>query len=485
MSARNRKLRMEQVEDRRLMAVTGTIGSVGNLPVSQDMGDVADYVQNGNLYVNEAATHLNSANGVAITQVSPGHIRVAGTAAAANGVASVVNGQAYQDFAVTGNLYVNLGGGGDSVQIGAETFNGLNIPSFNEIHIDTSAPQPVVSSKVKATTTTALNIPDNDFVAVLGAHTLGDMTINTGAGDDNISVENAVIGDGAAARDLIINSGAGSDLVSLTGVQVRRNLDIQTYSAVTENDVDVLYLNLGSSAPVVVGGCTSIRMGGGNDHIFATDPTVFDLFAHSVSLQSHGSVTIDTGAGDDTAFLRNIRTDSDISINMGAGTDTLEMRAGPVTGELGIPAAAAGQINVQMYSSLSENDVDNVTLSMIHSGGTLSVKLGGGNDVLALNDVKSDLDVNLDAGTGNDTVRLVRVAAVDNFFANLGDGDDVLATTDLFGGGLKNQILGGNGIDRMTRTGAFPVIGLTQTGWEYINGLSQAAQAQAPVKSKK
>ena len=138
-----------------------------------------------------------------------------------------------------------------------------------------------------------------------------------------------------------------------------------------------------------------------------------------------------------------------------------------------------------MYSSLAENDVDNVTLSMIRSGSSLSVLTGGGNDIVQLTDVSSGVDFNLDTGAGNDTVQLARVKAVDNFFANLGDGDDVLTTTDLFGGSLKNQILGGNGIDRMTRTGAFPVVGLTQTGWEYINGFYQAGPVQAPVTAKK
>jgi hypothetical protein len=481
MSARNRKLRMEQMEDRKMMAVTGAIGSVGNLPVSQDLGDVAAYVQNGNLYVNEAATHLNSANGVAITQVSPGHIRVMGTAAVANGAASVVNGQAYQDFAVTGNLYVNLGGGGDSVQIGDFGANGNNAPSFNEVHIDTSAPQPVVSSKVKATATTALNIPDNDFVMVWGVHTLGDMTINTGVGDDNIAVQNSVIGDGATAHDLIINSGAGSDLVNLSSLIVRRNVDIQTYSSLTETDADAVIFNQGGNAPLTIGGSVNVRTGGGNDHIFVTDPTIDDSLVHSVGLVSHGSMTFDTGAGDDGAYLRNLWSDSDISINMGAGADTLNLRQTPV----GILTAAGGKLNIQMYASVSENDVDNVTLNQIHSGSSLSLLTGGGNDIVQLTDVSSGKDFNLDAGAGNDTVQLTRVKAVDNFFANLGDGDDVLTATDLFGGGLKNQILGGNGIDRMTRTGAFPVIGLTQTGWEYVNGFSQIAPVQAPVKSKK
>ena len=318
MSARNRKLRMEQMEDRRLMAVTGTAGPVGNLPVSQNLGDIAAYVQSGNLYVNEASPYLNSNNGVAITQLSPGHIRVMGTAASANGVASVVNGQAFQDFAVTGNLYVNLGGGNDSVQIGDFGANGNNAPSFNEIHIDTSAPPLVVSSKAITTSTTSLNIPDNDFVTVWGAHTLGDMTINTGAGDDNIAVANSVIGDGATFHDLTINSGAGSDLVNLSSLIVRRNVDIQTYSAVTETDADAVIFDQAGNVPLTIGGSVNVRTGGGNDHIFVTDPTVADSQIRSVALVSHGSMTFDTGAGDDGAFLRNLWSDSDISINMGA-----------------------------------------------------------------------------------------------------------------------------------------------------------------------
>ena len=399
MSARNRKLRMEQMEDRRLMAVTGTAGPVGNLPASQNLGDIAAYVQSGNLYVNEASPYLNSNNGVAITQLSPGHIRVMGTAASANGLASVVNGQAFQDFAVTGNLYVNLGGGNDSVQIGDFGANGNNAPSFNELHIDTSAPTPVISKAVSSPVTNA--IPDNDYVMVWGAHTLGDLTITTGAGDDNINVQNSVIGDGPTAHDLVINSGAGSDLVNVSSAIIRRNVDIQTYSSATENDNDSVGFNVGNINPVQVGGSVNVRTGGGNDHISVTDPSVADSLIHSVGMVSQGSMTFDTGAGNDVAFLRNLWSYSDVSINMGAGADTLTMQEYGT----GLSMPVSGQLNVQMYSSLTESDVDTVTISNMHSGGSLSLLTGGGNDVIQLADISSNMDINLDAGRGMTLLR--------------------------------------------------------------------------------
>ena len=58
--------------------------------------------------------------------------------------------------------------------------------------------------------------------------------------------------------------------------------------------------------------------------------------------------------------------------------------------------------------------------------------------------------------------------------AELGDGDDVMSISSLRTMAQSNsditRILGGNGTDRITRTGT-PFKNLEMTGWEYINGV--------------
>src|SRR5712671_1618743 len=118
MLARHRKLRMEQMEARQLMAVTGAITTTGSLSISTTPpGDISAYVSNGSLFVNEASGYAHTDNGVRIIELPaapqpPGvppqhHIRVMGTGANnTTGHQSLVNGLAFQDFTVTGGLYM-------------------------------------------------------------------------------------------------------------------------------------------------------------------------------------------------------------------------------------------------------------------------------------------------------------------------------------------------------------------------------------------
>ena len=109
-SLRPRRFLMEQLETRQMMA-----------------GDVAAYVQNGNLYINEAANQVGLANGVRVAQLTNGQIQVIGTESndGTTGV-SRVNGVAAQNFTVPGSLFVNLGGGNDRIQLGFS--DGAGIP---------------------------------------------------------------------------------------------------------------------------------------------------------------------------------------------------------------------------------------------------------------------------------------------------------------------------------------------------------------------
>src|SRR5450631_4005881 len=106
MTIRQRKLRIEHMEAREMMA-----------------GDVMANVTNGTLYLTEAAGHSGGDNSVLISQIAPGVIRVAGNPTTTDGsVSKVFNGMyhnkvgaAYQDFNVSGGLNVKFGGGSDLV----------------------------------------------------------------------------------------------------------------------------------------------------------------------------------------------------------------------------------------------------------------------------------------------------------------------------------------------------------------------------------
>src|SRR5438309_1284781 len=103
MSNRHRKLRMEQMEARQMMA-----------------GDVTAMVQNGNLFLNEAMGQAGLDNSVQISQIDNNKIRVEG-GLTGDGLMSKVNGAAFQDFDVTGGLFVKFGAGNDTVNFSNAT----------------------------------------------------------------------------------------------------------------------------------------------------------------------------------------------------------------------------------------------------------------------------------------------------------------------------------------------------------------------------
>ncbi len=59
---------------------------------------------------------------------------------------------------------------------------------------------------------------------------------------------------------------------------------------------------------------------------------------------------------------------------------------------------------------------------------------------------------------------------MDDFFAELGDGNDNVTVNDLYVFHGKTQIDGGAGNDSITKAGVFPTTQVTQSNFEWVNG---------------
>lgn len=339
MTLKRRSLQVERLEARELMA-----------------GDIAASLVNGSLYVSEAAGQTGLDNSVMISQLPGGLIRVGGNSTS-DGTFSRINGAAYQDFAVQGNLYVSFGGGSDLVVIQPDA-NG-NAPSFGDVQINVARQQPLVAARtLDSVIATPFNTPDKDNVIVWGLNVRGSMTVTTG--DDNDWV---FLGGTQIAGNLNVYSGAGADTVTLkSATNVYGNAYVQTYGYVTENDADVVWLE-----------------------------------------------------------------------NMGIK-------------------------------------------------GNLQAVLGGGNDLFHLSNGHVLKTLNLDAGTGDDSAEFLDGAVVDELFAQLGDGNDVLSADRFYGRAF--HFLGGAGSDNLKRTSAIYGQVVEQTGWECINGRLQLAVAGGATLAK-
>ncbi len=263
---RHRKLRMEQMEARQMMA-----------------GDVMARVVDGNLILDEAIGQAGRDNSVMISQVAPGTVRVAG-GTLADGTMSKINGAASQDFTVPGNLVVRLGGGNDSFSC-----SGVAPPTFNDVNIDVAA------------TAGFINSPDKDNVHLSYATIKGSVTVNTGADNDQVGMVGSSI-----AGNVSINTGAGADnvyLQNLTGT-VGGAVDIQTFSSLAEKDADNVSLISDN-----VFGNINVRTGDGSDFFLIYNVT------------SHRDFNLDAGAGGDSLQLINVAALDNFFANLGDGND--------------------------------------------------------------------------------------------------------------------------------------------------------------------
>ncbi len=252
-------------------------------------GDVLAFVSGGHLNVVEASGEAGQGQAVAVSQLSDGRLRVKGLPSQDGGI-SLVNGRAFQDFRVTGDLKVNLGGGNDYLKLIRNTaIKGISI------NMSTGNADPNT---------------DNDMVIVDGIRTDNNLSINTGAGADVVNVFDSTIGDGNGIDNLSINTGAGSDRVNIFTndivTTVKGNLNVFTFQG-SEADVDRVFMQT-----LTVHKNLAIGTGAGNDSVEMTD-----IFAG-------GDILISTDAGNDSVKLRELRSGDDFWVLLGNDHDTLD-----------------------------------------------------------------------------------------------------------------------------------------------------------------
>ena len=457
------RFRMEALENRQMMA-----------------GDVAASVVNGNLYINETMGQNGLDNGVRIYQVSPGVVRVAGAEANnLDGSSSLVNGQQFQDFMITGDLIVNLGAGNDRLHLG---FDGANsMPRFNNVNINMAAPEPVVAKNVQAGLKGGVggifNPPDDDQLMGWGFYANGNVTVNTGVGNDWVFIGNSYIGDGLGADNLTINTGAGSDTASIKGTTLLGNLRIQTYANVNENDADMVWMDSAFDSsfnlrPTYVTGETAIYTGGGADFLMLGDSN--DSYFTDIGFMTNGNFQAYLGAGDDTVDISAAKFGngpnhwSNLLLYTGAGADDVTVDFDSSLIAVGDPMPEInGSLIIQTYDSLAETDADKVTIPIGQVGFATYIWLGGGNDQFSLTAGNWGSYVIVDAGSGNDT-GFAAGFLYETAEIRMGEGNDNMTIAHLRA--KKLTLDGGNGIDRLTRTSPSAVDQLFQSGWEYING---------------
>ena len=271
--------------------------------------------------------------------------------------------------------------------------------------------------------------------------TLGKtLTVKTGAGTDTVTLDGAQVA-GATA----LNLGGGTNIISV-GQSNGASANIQgafsytaTGGATDMNDVQfasavlggTLTVSTGSSPDTVdlseahISGKVTLALGGGgnelDDSTTSIGPTIGGAFTYTATSAAGDSNTIDlaspkfsstvsvtTGASDDTITLGDASITGATTLSLGAGINDFESGAAATFGGA-LAYTATG----------SANDTNMVNLASATLSKTLAVTTGAGDDTVDLSGVQATGNATLTLGAGNNTFQAVGSTAA-KFEGNVG-----------------------------------------------------------------
>jgi hypothetical protein len=189
-------------------------------------------------------------------------------------------------------------------------------------------------------------------------------------------------------------------------------------------------------------------------------------------LNVENDLVIRGGEGIENAQLNNVRAGNSLLIDTGAGNDVVWIHNSSADGEAAI-LAGAGSDYVLVGNFLGARSLfvdtaagfDLVSLSYASFGHNLYVWVGGDSDQATVYAASAKY-MSIDAGSGFDSVT-IQYSVADHLFAGLGDGNDSLA---VIGSLVRASALfdGGAGHDILTLRGNL-LTGLTQQKFESIS----------------
>lgn len=357
MSRKPHRLHLERLEDRQLMA-----------------GDLHAFVQNGTLFINEAAGKQGQIQNVQVAQLSSGKIQLTGLTSPVNpNITLINNGLDRVEFSGVNRIEANLGGGQDNV-----VFLGTdNVFRIRDVVVNTTSP-------------TSLN-NDDDIVVFKDFKVMNSVQVTTGAGRDTVRVLNTALNAGTSTSATFqINTGVGT--------------------ATNNSDADVIDIN-GLTTNTAV----SIRAGASDDFVTMRNTKVgstvrhllwFDLGAGADTLNvgsglndfsmvsGTGGLRVDAGTDAqndvDRVFMKDVFMSQSIFVQLGAGNDLVEM------------------FNIQSRKSIDLRGMlgnDKMTLLGVEAFDNFFAKMGEGSDTLDITFVKAQR-VELDGGDGDGYDRL-------------------------------------------------------------------------------
>lgn len=234
----------------------------------------------------------------------------------------------------------------------------------------------------------------SDNVEISGAfEAKGNVMVALGAGDNTFDSNFDGIGTNSIAGSFVYAGGTGGDVINLDAMTIGKNLNVMLGES--SGSTQGVFVGTKSPAGVTIYGAAYVTGGSGADGVIFRRAYIGN------------SLTVRTGAGDDTVAFDDLNVAGNTLFDLGVGSDSL----------LG-----------EMQTSDSAGSLSNATTF----GGKFIVKGGDGDDTVNLSNdgdsttlIKFGGQVVLQGGNGVDTLQ----NAAENFFMVTGNFNDLEVLT--------------------------------------------------------
>lgn len=371
----------EILECRNLLSVVTATFSAGSLTLTGDAG------KHDLTFARNNATGLVRVQGFNETQIA-------------------FNGQtrSFQEFALTANLTIEMGGGDDYVGIDGRGFplSGALIARFGGGRNNFTAGDLTANAGVQFTggdfvdnvsfaflTTSHVQISTGgtfDGVTFWSSKISGAVVLSTGAGSDSIYIENSEL---AGPFQLDTGSGGENDNVILIGDTLKGPALISTGGG--SDHIGILNDNLQGGMQLLAGdGDNTVEFqnsrissllvvltGSGRDTVeLGTDDPMTTIHG---PVTTDGPVTIDTGSGDDQIVIARSRFNSSVYLSTGYDKASNSISIDDSTFNGGFTALTFGvnnSINIERNSAYAGQTSFNGPVTMAMYGGSSRINIG-------------------------------------------------------------------------------------------------------------
>jgi hypothetical protein len=252
----------------------------------------------------------------------------------------------------------------------------------------------------------------------------------------------------------------GKMTASVSGGVMTVTSDSNNHSLLVEQLGDGKYKLSGKTdalgAPTTINGQESVVFTGVNKDVYfnlgaGNDTVILQGRDGSHQLKAPRDVFFYGQGGDDNLQMLNVKVGRDLDVNMGGDYSQLGLdhtsvgRDMSFHGGIGFDVAILSDVDVKRNLSVNTyRGNDYLVLYKTQVNGSALFQTGDGEDSVSIASSKVKKELSLDTGAGKDKVVLNTVQA-DQYFVDLGDGDDSLTLTSIKG--KRGTFNGGAGID--------------------------------------